>query len=279
MKTIRTFTLAALALCLHVGLGICREPLLGANVAQDPTKKEVHRSDPLQISLTILATNNTIVAKEPFFARLDITNPTKNDATIINGGCRGSTIYFSVNTSDGTKLFETPRPRYADALSFPTGIRAGETYSKTLILSGLYNFAKPGDYIIVVRRYEDSMEDIVLNENSARLKVLPYDAVQLKRRCDALAASMKREEGSEQLEVGFCAKALYSVQDNVVLPHLEWMVIAWDDTNAIKAAKRIGTPEAKAMVAKFANADGRVGHAVKDTQLDFSDWSWNIRMY
>jgi hypothetical protein len=66
-------------------------------------------------------------------------------------------------------------------------------------------------------------------------------------------------------EIGANPKILYSVRHRLVLPALAWMVRQWGDDYAAFAIRRIGTPEATALLAKLENDGDEAAKAVRDS--------------
>ena len=58
-------------------------------------------------------------------------------------------------------------------------------------------------------------------------------------------------------------KALRSVRRNEALPYLDWMARQWGSIHACLAMRRIGTPEAEALIKALAARNDRVGEAAR----------------
>ena len=65
------------------------------------------------------------------------------------------------------------------------------------------------------------------------------------------------------IPLGVRATVLYSVRHDVVLPYLDWMVREWADQYACRAMRRIGTPEARALINVLAARDDKAGEAAR----------------
>lgn len=144
-------------------------------------------------------------------------------------------------------------------------IAPGETRSEVWVISGLYQFERPGRYTVRVEQLEPTEKVTVLAADSASVRVLPFDAARLEARCEELFRASASSSG----------KALYSVRHDIVLPYLDWMVREQGDEYAIRAMGRIGTPRAQALVKALAARKDWVGdearHGLK-IPLDITWW-------
>jgi hypothetical protein len=151
----------------------------------------------------------------------------------------------------------------------------GETYSKFLILTGLYQFGMPGLYSVRVHQQGVPQEMPVLCQDVVAVQVLPYDAARLEAVCDDLFAPIRNHSSFGVIPMGVRTKALYSVRDDVVLPYLDWLVREWNAEYAARAMRRIGTPRAESLLAALAARGDEGGEAARqalEMSLEPTDW-------
>jgi hypothetical protein len=144
------------------------------------------------------------------------------------------------------------------------------------VVSSIYQFTKPGLYTVRAQYFGPPREFPVLAEASAPVRALPFDAGRLKARCEELIAPLRPDGGEYgELEIGIRSKALLSVRHDIALPYLDWLVRHEDDSYAIRAMRRIGTPRAQTLVKTLAARRDRLGRTARrglKLPLDLGTW-------
>ena len=243
----------------------------------------------LEVRMTLLVSNNTITAGEPLLARVALVNRSREAGHVSMGNSGGSTTCLEVLDSAGKLLAATPKRQIRSPdgnLSGLPRLGPGETYTQVWVVSGLYEFRLPGDYTIRVQQYDDSQLHfksgslILLSEDKAAVRVLPYDAARLKARCEELFLPLQNPMlDRKDVPMSARVKALYSVRDDIALPCLEWMAHQWHDDNACLAMRRIGTPKALGLVNDLAAREDSAGRAAKSAlarELETKDPLWDV---
>ena len=135
----------------------------------------------------------------------------------------------------------------------------------TLVLTGLYQFQKPGEYSVRVQQFGEFERGFpVLAEDTASVRVLPFDASRLGARCEELFRPLRTHSSSrtdipQQVRVA----ALYSVRSDLVLPYLDWMAREFASRYACRAIRRVGTTRAERLLNALAARRDKVGEAAR----------------
>jgi hypothetical protein len=235
---------------------------------------DVRYAEPGDLTCSLLLTSSgAITAGEPVIARVEIVNRSSETIRIWSGG-----TFLDVYGSDGTLLASMPRPRNVMDFMYSTrDLAPGESYSKLLIVTGLYQFATPGTYGVRVQQLGLPREPAVLCENTVSIQVLPYSSSQLEAACDELFMPMRRHSSFGDVPLSTRAKALYSVRDDVVLPYLDWMAREWGDRYACRAMRRVRTSRAEALLAALTTRTDRVGDAARQAlEMPLTSTSWDV---
>jgi len=235
--------------------------LLPAFAAQSARRTQ---TGDISLTLTLLAENNTITAGEPLIARATVANKTNDLLEILNSPMRS---YLTIEDESDKILAASTHPdeikRYANFFEGARRLGAKNSFTDTWIITGLYQFQKPGKYTLKLQRWGDDAQSPILAETSVILTVLPADPARLKARCEEIFAPMKTHGPMGNISMTARTKAIKSVRDNIVLPHLDWMAIEWADKYAVLAMRRIGTPEAKKYISALTARQDKVGAAAR----------------
>jgi hypothetical protein len=292
----RLFLAAFLAALAHEVQAAGDAPV---EAATDQHQALVQRSEPagrpallsnIEVHVTLIVSNNTITAGEPLLARVALANRSDRAGCVSMGNSSGSTTCLEVLDTNGKVIAATPkRHRNIDDMSGLKSFAPSEIYTQVWVISGLYEFRLPGDYTIRVRQFDESQLSlgsgslILVSEDTVALRVLPHDPAQLKARCEEIFLPLRNAtSGRTDVPMSARTKALYSVRDDLVLPYLEWMAQAWHDSYACLAMRRIGTPNALALLQDLAARDDKVGRAAKSAlarDSEKKDSLWDINWY
>ncbi|UCC67980.1 MAG: hypothetical protein JSV79_12850 [Armatimonadota bacterium] len=225
----------------------------------------------ISCTLTLFTSDGTITGGEPVIARLEIRNESSEEIRMWPGG-----TFLDVYDAKGELVAAMPRPRnMLDFMHSTRDLAPGETYSKLLIVSGLYQFESPGLYSVRVQQQGLPQEMPVLCEDAASLQVLPYNAARLEAVCEEIFAPIRKHAAFGVIPTSVRAKAILSVRDDVVLPYLDWMAREAADRYACRAMRRIATARAEDLLAALATRTDRVGEAARqslDMSLEPTDW-------
>ena len=246
-----------------IALVFCCSGILGGHCAERPRSA---KAGYVELGVTLLAKDGTITADEPLLARLEVRNVSRDDVEVRFSNQTGSAVYWQVRDSEGILLAATPRPRPREGgLGGRRFIKAGKTDSNIWIISALHRFQKPGAYDIQVQLLDLADEDLsVMVQDTISVRVLPFDASRLEARCEEIFQPMRKGGCSKTgIPLGVRATVLYSVRHDVVLPYLDWMARKWADQYACRAMRRIGTPEARALINVLAARDDKAGEAAR----------------
>jgi len=183
-------------------------------------------------------------------------------------------MHVDVFDSAGKILAETHRPPFlGDLLSSGFSLSPGETKSKPLVISALYQFKKPGKYLVRFQQLQLSEKGDVIAEGRVVVRVLPFDAKRLDARC------------AELWKIGpknYNLKALYATRNDIVLPYLDLMARDWADRYAVVAMRRIGTKRANMLIKSLAARQDEVGDAARKAMsmpLETKDLDWSMGGY
>jgi hypothetical protein len=197
-------------------------------------------------------------------------------------------LRLSVYDNTGKLLAATEDPQEAARRcpDFAVGWRPlapGESYSKMLIITGLYQFSRAGLYFVKVEQFaygngsvgenlpswrrlgtlDDRGGFPVIAEAGASLWVFPFDAGRLKARCEELFAPIQGHGPMGDLSMTVRSKALESVKNDIALPYLDWEAKEWADRYAVRAMRRIGTKEAQKYISALTARNDKVGKAAR----------------
>jgi len=219
----------------------------------------------LSMRLTLVPSNGTISAYEPLIAQVGLTNKGREDRVVCMGNSERPSLYLEVRKSSGEVMAATPRPDPDQGgWLFGTTIPAGGTWSQYWVVTGLYQFVAPGEYVLHMRDQPAGKQGEVYAEAVARVRVEPFDVERLEARCEDLFRPIPQNRTSKtDLPLRARTKALYSVRHDVVLPYLDWMARESGSQYACRAIKRLGTPRAKALYEALAARNDRAGEAAR----------------
>ncbi|MHB9023803.1 MAG: WD40 repeat domain-containing protein [Armatimonadota bacterium] len=202
----------------------------------------------MAVHLEPLPGNETISAYEPLLVNFRVEN-TGRQTIELPAWCTEYTLRLEVYDGQGRLRAATLHPPIPlDFLHSLYRLQPGSALETTLVISSLFTFTEPGQYIVRARQLALDNAIRVLVEDDAQITVLPFDADRLQARCDA-------SRNAKQ------SKTLYSVRHNLALPALIWMAHEWHDVYACRAIKRIGTPEAERALRQLVQEGGQVGKA------------------
>jgi hypothetical protein len=216
----------------------------------------------ISLTLTLLAEKNTITAGEPLIARATVTNKTNDLLEILNNSVRS---YLTVADESGKIVAASIDPgelkRFMGLREAGRRLGGGKSFTDTWIISGLYQFQKPGKYVLNLQRWGDDEKSPILAEARVTLTVLPYDSARLMARGEELFAPVKTHGAMGDIPLTARVKAIYSVRNNIALPYLDWAAKEWADKYAVLAMRRIGTPEATRYISALTARKDSVGKA------------------
>ncbi len=220
----------------------------------------------IALSIELLTKDGTISAKEPLLARIDLTN-LSDDSILISTGNQGvPTTYMEIRNNARELVAATPRRDFSARhyLCFGRCIGPGEMWSRYWVVTGWYQFDRPGKHTVQVQFLEDREGLPVMAEDAASVLVVSFDAARLKARCDELFKPMHSvTTGYGSLPLGVRSKALYSVRHDIALPYLEWMAKEWDNIYACRAILRVGTQEAQKLYQTLAARNDKLGEKAR----------------
>lgn len=186
-----------------------------------------HLSD-LDISVHLYTRDGTITAQEPLLAKVTAANRT--DHTVMAdyrcpGGFQCNITVFDEN---GAVVATTPPRRpYASGVSADaSSVLTGQVATKTLVISALYPFSKVGKYTVRVQLLDAYSDSKVIAQDSADVRVLPYDAKRLKATIEELSKPINDPSASgNEIEVyrwsdGVRGKAILSIRDGMATPYV-----------------------------------------------------------
>jgi hypothetical protein len=239
--------------------------LVGA--AQCAEAPRVAESGDVDLALTLLTSDGAISAGEPLIAALELTNKTSDDIALDLGPGSAPRVRIAVRDADGAVLAETPLVQSnSAAVSSVVTVKAGESYTKQLVISALYQFEKPGKYYVDAEYVPNSSEDAWAS-GSAVMNVLPFDPKRLEARCEELCTPLRERNSSEtSLSMNVRTKALYSVRHDEALPYWDWMAREWGDKDACLAAQRLGTQKAVALLNSLKAGPDKAATAVRKAE-------------
>ena len=227
----------------------------------------------LALTVTPLPGNERITAYEPVLARVEITNVSGQTTSVATAG--RLTTRVQVRDAGDSLVGITPRPVLPGGLSYSTfELKPDESKSRTMVISAVCAFDKPGEYTTRVQRLALRRHSPVIAEGSATIQVLPFDAERLKARCEELFEYRHKPATAEVPWID----ALCSVRHDAALPYLEWIATEWANTTACLAIRRVRSEAGDQMIARLAKRDDQVGKAaryVQELPLDKDDWFLN----
>ena len=217
------------------------------------------RAGDLALRVSLIPKSGVITAQEPLLAQVDIRNRSKEPVGLGHGGFETRVeIYYG----SGKLVAATSKLLPEDYCCVIRPLRPGESLRKLLVISGLYEFRKPGAYVVRVQHLDVSRHFQVLAEGFAGVRVLPFDAARLKARCEELFHPVRVGDYIDTPEV----RSLCSIRHEMVLPYLNWIARNYDPFRGCQAIRRVGTEEANKLLGVLANEKGRLGRAARDAQ-------------
>ena len=253
-------------------------PRAGPGPAADSIPRpRLARPGDLALSITLLTKDGAVTAHEPLLARVTLKNQAEEVVSV-------EIIHrLGISDASGRLVAATPAPPRPGNLYGVTeyfyGLwepKPGESRTVIWVVSSIYQFTKPGLYTVRAQYFGPPREFSVLAEASAPVRALPFDATRLKARCEELIAPLRPDGGKYgELEIGIRSKALLSVRHDIALPYLDWLVRHEEDSYAIRAMRRIGTPKAQALVRALAASKDKVGRTARrgmKIPLDLGTW-------
>ena len=214
----------------------------------------------ISLSVTLLSKDGTLSAYEPLLARIEWLNQTKETIWLVGGQ---PNTYLEIRDHKGSRVAATPRPSHGGI----PGLRRlapGEVRTATWVITGLYQFRQPGEYTIRLELLERVKELPVLAEDSASIRVVPFDASRLEARCEELFQPLRKYSSSKtNIPASARTKALYSVRHDTVLPYLDWIARELHSSYACRAMRRIGTERARELLGTLAARDNEAGEAAR----------------
>lgn len=191
---------------------------------------------------------SSVTANEPVYLRFSIQNGLKEKIGIDPATGLDSPIDLEVSEPDGSTLHLSPPLhgglQHVPALIIPPNSRK----EMSTMLNVLYQFKKPGDYMLKVRlsgslRTESGM---LLDSPAQELRLIvgPRDPQRLEEICQKLAKAAAGYSDYEKL--GEAAVALSYIDDPVAVPYLGQVVAYHNFVSrlALPGLVRIGSPEA-----------------------------------
>lgn len=216
----------------------------------------------LSMRLIPLPGNAEISAYEPVVMLLQTTNVSKEQVSL-PAWTTQYTMQIDIRDEKRKVVASLPKlPIPLDFLYTSKTLQPRETLESTLIFSSLYTFATPGVYTIELLQFDIGFEkQKLLATATAKVTVQAFDEARLQARIDRHMTLIRQHDPG----LGLQAKILYSVRHNLVLPALEWMTREWDDRYAARGIRRIGTPEATALLKKLDAEGGNTAKAVRES--------------
>jgi len=210
------------------------------------------------LTITFLTRDGAVAAHEPLLARIELVNNAEETVNIALLSC------LELCDSDGKVVAAIPRPKVTmDFMYGARSLKPGEKYTRTWVISALYQFDKPGTYTLHVHwLYLPGGKLMDLVAGTADIRALPFDEARVTARCEELYQPMYSHQKSD-IDLGIRARALYSVRHDLALPYLDWMAREWGDANACYAMRQIGTPQAKALLDALAKRQDDAGKAAR----------------
>lgn len=249
-------------------------PIMCADAWRSAEPKDIN------LSLTLLTKAGTITADEPLLARIELLNQSEDKLEFVSGNDQSPTACVEIRDENGILVASTPKPDLSNGIYATIRLAAGESRSMVWIISGLYKFDKPGVYTVSVKQLKVTGEKDevmpVIAEDSAKIKVLPFDAAQLETRCEEIFEPLRTHSAHKtDLSMSVRTKALYSVHNDIVLPYLEWLARESHSMYACNAILRVGTEKAKSIVNTLVTQQDDLGIAACKAQ-EFSAQPRNV---
>ena len=234
----------------------------------------------IALSLSITPIGDVITALEPLLATVEFRNQKEHDVSLAI--CEQLTMSVEIRNKKGEVVAATSRPELADIVYSTWKFAPGETRTKSLVMSGLYEFGTPGDYMIYVRQLDLQQNPTVLAEATASVHVLPFSKIRLESRCEKLFGPMSKRV-SVSPEDAPEVRSLCSVRHNVALPYLKWIAENYDAYLACQSLRRINTNESLAMLDELMQRTDRIGetarNARQESALSPTDFLWSLSYY
>jgi len=258
-------------------VGLCATCLLSGWASAGTGEPRLAQPGDLSLAVSVVGSDSTITAHEPVTVRVEITNRATEDLTLR----LASDLTTQVEVFDAKRTLVAATPKMnlpLHTLFLSPRLAAGAVNVQFLVVSGLYDFARPGAYSIRVKQLELSREMQVLAEGAASLGVLPFNQARLEARCAEILRSVQRgPSGASALPFHTGVTALYSVRHDAVLPCLDWLAREWTDRYAVLAMRRIGTERAMKLVNALAARKDRVGEeARRGLKMRLEPSFWDI---
>jgi len=244
-------------------MGVIALSLMGASAWASEPLGRVPVPGELAVKLTLLCKDGAISAKEPLLARVEITNKTHDDIQLLSCSYFGINPSWEIRDDQGIIVATTsPLPgavRSDDVTEQSTLLSAGATTSSIWIVSGLYHFGRPGRYNVRVSHLIPALpEPLAIASDDKAVRVLPFDKARLTARCEEIYLPLKGQGALGDMDIDLRTRALYSVQDDVVVPHMEWLIKTWAAPYAAWHLGRLHTPLADAALTRLGSYSDRV---------------------
>jgi len=238
----------------------------------------------IALRLTLFTQNGAITAGEPLIAKIELTNKSEKEVELSLGNNRHPTTYMEVRSQNGQIVACTPRPDpHADEVAFGCTLKPGDSHTKFWVISALYQFKEPGVYTVRVQQLKPSEGLPVLAEDTAMVRVTPFDAAKLEARCEEVFQPLRTGTSHRtDLPMAVRTKALYSVRYEAALPYLEWIAVEWDGQYACLAMRRIATERAISILSSLAAREDGSGKAARNAlkmPLEITDVMWEMNDY
>ena len=239
----------------------------------------------ISMKLTIIPSSGTITAEEPLLAQVETRNNSGGNVELQSSSGGTPNSYVEIRDDKDVVVASTKHPSFPEEEGVQGIIKLapGENRTKIWVISALYQFKKSGRYTVHIQQIEEAEGLPVIAEDSASVQVLPFNASRLDARCNELMKPIRTESsGKTDLPADVRMKALYSIHNNKVLPHLEWAARELGSQNASIAMLRLGTDEAKSIVKALATRTDKVGVAARQAMEEDSttrDLAWDMNMY
>jgi len=235
------------------------------------------RQGEITLTVMLLTRGGAITAGEPLLARIEFRNRSDADIRLCRGNSNAGIPSFSVRDGGGRLLAASPFERSFDEMYYYSRLGPRARSHILYVITALYEFKRPGRYRIQVQQFESMERRTIIAEGGAWVRVLPFDALQLKARCEELFQPLlptsKQKYGD--LPIGARTKALYSVRHDIALPYLEWMAGKWNTPYPIRAMRRLGSERARKLVKALAARNDSLGRAARhglDLPLKITFW-------